>query len=195
MRKLLVLASSALMFLAGPAAAQVTAPGQQMSYSYVEGGLSRVNIDPGPGFRTFNDNGFNFRGSAQFGEFIYGIGSWDRWEIGNLDADLFKLGLGFRAAMARNTDWFAEVSWTHLDIDQFSSRNGVRGDLGIRGVVNEWLEARAFGGFNVDGPEGDSFVLGGDLLFTFTPMVGLSLGVETYEFDVNIWRANLRLSF
>lgn len=195
MRKRFVLASSVLMFLAGPVAAQVAAPGQQMSYSYIEGGLSRVNIDPGSGFRTVNDTGFNFRGSAQFSQSVYGIGSWDRWEIGNLDADLFKLGLGFRAALSPNLDWFAEGSWTHIDIESFGTENGVRGDLGVRGIVNEWLQARAFGGYNADGPEGNSFVFGADALITFTPTVGVSLGVESYEFDVNVWRANLRLSF
>lgn len=191
--KYLLAGAMALVMASGSALGQARGNDSDLSYSYIEGGWSRLNIDfPGD---SFNEDGFNVRGSLELSQSFYGLASWDRWEIGDLDTDLTRFGLGYRAAINRDVDWFGELSLTHLDIEDFGDETGGRFDLGVRAMAGERVELRGFGGYNMDGPEEDSFVLGGDVLVHLTPSLGLSAGVESYEFDTNIYRANLRLSF
>lgn len=165
--------------------------GGDLSYSYLEGGVSVADFDLG-GFSD-SETGFNFRASADIAGGVYAHGSWDRWELGNLDTDLYKLGLGYRFNLQPNTDLFIEGSYAALEVGPFDD-DGFRGDIGLRHGFNDSVEGRVFGGFQSDGDSGDG-ILGADLLFKFHRNFGLSVGVETYEFDLNIYRANLRLSF
>ena len=92
-----------------------------------------------------------------------------------------------------NTDLFLEGSYAALEVGPFDD-DGFRGDIGLRHGFTDMVEGRVFGGYQSDGDNGDG-ILGADVLFKFHPSFGLSVGVETYEFDLNIYRANLRLSF
>lgn len=170
-----------------------------LSYSYLEGGVSIADIDVG--FVSETETGFNIRASADLAEGLYAHGSWDRWEtdfsvpFGSFDEDidLYKVGLGYRFNLQQNTDLFFEGSYAALEIGS-ADDDGFRGDIGLRHGFNNRVEGRVFGGYQSDGDSGDA-ILGADLLFKFHRNFGLSAGVETYEFDLNIYRANLRLSF
>lgn len=167
--------------------------GGDLNYSYIEGGVSVIDIDE----RGFSETevGFNFRGSVDLGGALYAQGAWDRWEIDvgpfELDTDLYKFGLGYRFALQPSTDLFVEGSYAALEVESVDE-DGFRGDVGLRHGFNDGLEGRVFGGYQTGI---DEAVVGADLLFKFQPNFGLSVGVETYEFDLNIYRANLRLSF
>lgn len=173
--------------------------GDNLSYSYLEGGVSIVDIDVG--FISETETGFNIRASADLAGGLYAHGSWDRWETGfsvpfgrfDEDIDLYKVGLGYRFNLQPNTDLFFEGSYAALEIGS-ADDDGFRGDIGLRHGFNNRVEGRVFGGYQSDGDSGDG-ILGADLLFKFHSNFGLSVGVETYEFDLNIYRANLRLSF
>ncbi|HKL49926.1 MAG TPA: hypothetical protein VJ908_02065 [Wenzhouxiangellaceae bacterium] len=173
--------------------------GGDLSYSYLEGGVSIVEIDAVGISET--ETGFNVRASADLAGGVYVHGSWDRWEAGirrpfinsDFDIDLYKFGLGYRFNLQPNTDLFVEGSYAAIEIGS-TDDDGFRGDIGLRHGFNDRVEGRVFGGYQSDGDSGDG-ILGADLLFKFHRNFGLSLGVETYEFDLNIYRANLRLSF
>lgn len=173
--------------------------GGDLSYSYIEGGVSMADIDAA--FISETETGFNIRGSADIAGGLYAHGSWDRWETDipfrlrsrDLDIDLYKFGLGYRFNLQPSTDLFVEGSYAALEIDSVDD-DGFRGDIGLRHGFTDMVEGRVFGGYQSDGDAGDG-IFGADLLFKLNPSFGLSVGVETYEFDLNIYRANLRLSF
>lgn len=171
-----------------------------LNYSYFEAGVSIADIDVG--FISETDTGFNLRASADIASGLYAQGSWDRWNTNfrgafntrfDLDIDLYKFGLGYRFDLQPNTDLFFEGSYAALEIGS-ADDDGFRGDVGLRHGFNDRVEGRVFGGYQGDGDAGDG-ILGADLLVKLNRNFGISVGVETYEFDLNIYRGNLRVSF
>lgn len=166
-----------------------------LSYSFIEGGVSVIDLDAG----SFDEDetGFDVRASLDLAGGVYLHGSWDRWniEIGpfDLDTDLYKIGAGYRHSVAARTDVFVEASYAALEIGSLDD-DGFRADVGLRSALGERFEGRVFAGLQTDGGNPDG-LLGADLLFKLTPTVGINLAAETYEFDTNLFRANLRLSF
>ncbi|MCA1777883.1 MAG: hypothetical protein LC637_00450 [Xanthomonadaceae bacterium] len=186
------LAISALSLGFNPAIAQTSS---DLSYSYIEGGLSVADIDVG--FVSETEAGFNLRASVDLAQGVYAHGSWDRWEVDfgafDADTDLYKIGLGYRFNLQPNTDLFVEGSYAAIEVGSVDD-DGFRGDIGLRHGFSERIEGRLFGGYQGDGDDGDA-VVGADLLLKFQRNIGISVGVESFEFDFNIFRANLRLSF
>jgi len=178
--------------LASPAYGQSTG---NLSYSYIEGGLSVLNIDDS--FVDETELGFNIRGSVDLQHNVYLHGSWDRWDVDigrfDLDTDLFKFGIGYRTELSQTTHLFYEGSWTRIEVGS-ASDDAFRADIGLRHGFSPNVEGRVFGGYATDFSGGDA-VLGADALFKVSRSVGVSVGVETFEFDLNIFRVNLRLSF
>ncbi|MEX2500011.1 MAG: hypothetical protein WD397_14165 [Wenzhouxiangellaceae bacterium] len=164
-----------------------------LNYSYLEAGVSVLDIDLGSASET--EVGFNVRGSADISHGVYLHGAWDHWEVGafDIDTDIYKVGLGYRFNLEGNTDLFLEGSYAAIEVGS-ADDDGFRGDVGLRHGFNDRFEGRIFGGFQTDGGDAEA-ILGADVLYKFQPNFGLSVGVESYEFDVNIFRANLRLSF
>lgn len=164
----------------------------QLSYNYIEGGLSYIDIDD-----VDDDFGWNINGSFRIAERVYLRAAHDRWDPIGIDVDISQIGLGFRSAINPRTDWFIDGAWirTNVDLPGVSAENGAQGLLGVRGRPGEILEFRIFGGYVVDGPEGDNPTIGGDLTFHLTPILALSVQGQAYSGDVLIGRANLRINF
>ncbi|MDT8408403.1 MAG: hypothetical protein RQ741_02270 [Wenzhouxiangellaceae bacterium] len=153
------------------------------------------NVDIDLGSFSETETGFNVRASADLAGGLYLQGAWDHWEIGrfDVDTDLYKIGLGYRFDLDTNTDLFFEGSYAAIEVGS-ADEDGFRGDVGLRHGFNESFEGRIFGGLQTDGSDTDGIV-GADLLYKFQRNFGVSVGVESFEFDLNIFRANLRLSF
>ena len=169
-------------------AGSVQAQSGDLSYTYIEGGLSVVDVDNGG-----REEGFNLRGSSALSDNLYMHGSWDRIDVPRGDLDIFKIGLGFHSAVNESVDWFVEGSYFRADSDGVDAADDARLDIGIRASLNNHVEGRVYGGFIF--PESDEYLFGTDLLFKLSDQFGVSVGVETIEFDVHFFRANLRLSF
>ena len=172
-------------------AGSVQAQSGDLSYSYIEGGLSVFDPDG-----LSSEEGFNIRASAAFSENVYGFASWDRHEFdfffGDEDFDNYQIGLGLNFALNDSADWFVQGSYLHAGFDDFDE-DVFRADIGLRQAFSDRFEGRIFGGYTVG--DFDEAVLGGDVLVKFTDQFGLSLGAETYEFDDTYFRANLRVIF
>lgn len=167
-----------------------------VSYNWIEGGYSRLNVDLG-NQGTANEDGWHFGGSVALGESVYLTGRYDRWDINNVTLDIGRIGVGMRGALDQNTDWFGDISYIRSDAGSpvNITDDGALGRVGARTRVSEMMEFGIFGGYAVDGPDGDTFVLGGNAMIHFIPNLGLNLSIESYEFDVNIFRASLRATF
>lgn len=169
-------------------AGSVQAQSGDLSYTYIEGGLSVVDVDNGG-----SEEGFNVRGSSLLTENLYLQGSWDRIDVARGNLDVFKIGLGFRAPVNDSFDWFVEGSYLQADAEGVDQADDARLDVGFRGALNQHVEGRVYGGFVF--PDSDEYLFGTDLLFKLSDQFGVSVGVESIEFDVHFFRANLRLSF
>ncbi|PKL95527.1 MAG: hypothetical protein CVV18_05205 [Gammaproteobacteria bacterium HGW-Gammaproteobacteria-8] len=165
------------------------ASAEDMSYSFIEGGTSWLDPD---GF-SGTELGFNVRFSADLVNGFYLQGAWDSWDVDSFDVDLYRIGAGYRYSLQQSTDLFFEASYAAFEVGPFDD-DGFRTDIGLRHGFGKRAEGRIYGGYQGDGSSGD-IVLGADLLFKFNDTLGLSAGVETFEFDTNVFRTNLRLSF
>lgn len=169
------------------------ASAQELSYSFIEGGVSWLDLDGVSGTET----GFNVRASADLAGGFYLQGAWDSWDVDvgffDVDADLYRIGAGYRHTLQQGTDLFFEASYAVFEVGS-ADDDGFRTDIGVRHAIGERTEGRIYGGYQGDGSDGD-LLLGADLLFKFNDTVGLSAGVETFEFDTNVFRTNLRVSF
>ena len=181
--------------LAAVATLAPVAPAQAqdgMSWSWIEGGLSVLDLD-GAG----SEEGFDVRFSAGVTDNVYLLGSWDRHSIdtffGDIDIDNYRFGAGFHADLSATAAWFVEASYQKLEVGGLSD-DALRPDIGVRYQLGDRVEGRAFVGYAF-GDDDDTALIGGDLLFKFTDGFGLSLGAESFEFDDTYYRANLRLSF
>jgi len=171
------------------------AAAQELNYSYLEGGVSLINLDEG-GFSE-TEVGFNIRGSLEIANGFYLQGAWDRWDIdvgpADIQTDLFRVGAGYHWALQDSTDLFVEGSYARFEVGS-GDDDGFRADIGLRHGFNDRMEGRFYGGYQGDGSDGDVLV-GADVLFKFTEQLGISVGAETFEFDANVFRGNLRVSF
>ena len=168
-------------------AGSVQAQSGDLSYTYIEGGLSVFDVS------GVSEEGFNVRGSSLLTENLYLQGSWDRIDANRGNLDVFKIGLGFRGRMSDSTDWFVEGSYYQVDPDGFGQADDARLDVGLRSALSRHVESRIYAGFLF--PDSDEYLFGADLLFKFSDQFGVSVGVDSIEADVNLFRANLRLSF
>ncbi len=167
-----------------------------IGYNWIEGGYSRLNVDLG-NQGSFNEDGWHFGGSVSLTDELYMVGRYESWDLEGISLDIGRIGLGIRGVVNRQTDWFSDLSYIHTDAGSpvNDSNNGAMGRVGIRTRNADLVEFGAFGGYAIEGPEGDGFVLGGNALIHATEAIGVNLQIESYEFDVNIFSASLRATF
>ncbi|UHQ23591.1 outer membrane beta-barrel protein [Lysobacter sp. 5GHs7-4] len=163
------------------ASAPFVASAEGLSYSYVEGGYTRVNADTGiSGFDPELDGGY-IRGSAELGENFTIFGGYSKTQDDvrfsgfsfDTDFETAEIGFGYHADISDRADFIAELSYLRqeIDIDGISGEaKGGKLNLGIRGEMTDNLEGWVKAGY-VDGGdfEGD-FVgtLGGQYKFNQT---------------------------
>lgn len=161
-----------------------------MSWTWIEAGVSVIDPDGGD-----SQEGFNVRGSGAISDSLYLQGALDRWDVGSDELHYYKAGIGFQSGIGDNVATFVEFSYAGIELGGFD-QDGGRLDFGVRAAPgNGPVEIRGYVGAQADGFEDPEFLGGADLLFKFGDRFGLSLGAETFEFDVAIYRANLRLNF
>ena len=207
MRKTLILAA---LLAATPFAAQAA---DGLSYTFVEGGYTRAEMDLGDGFGNPKADGGYLRGSYALTDATYVFGGYSRVsdsasEAGlkvEADLDQYELGLGWHMPMTERIDFTAEAAYVRLDVKTKASFGGVsasdsdamnagRVTLGLRGTPSARTEAWAKAGA-MDGSDMDSeFVgnLGGQ--FKFNPTWGL-VGDINWIGDVTQYSVGVRASF
>lgn len=207
MRKTLILA--ALL-----AATPIAASADELSYTYVEGGLTQVRVND-----DFLDdphaNGGYVRGSFAIAEQVNVFGGYSRVSdsYGLGDGARVKytlaqpeLGIGYHMNMSDRVDFTADIAWVRLNLEEkisgFVSFSGTYKDhtnagralLGVRGKpsarTEAWLKAGVIDGSDID----SEFVgvLGGQVKFNKT--WGLVAEVQMMQ-DVTQYSTGVRVSF
>ncbi|HZH43509.1 MAG TPA: outer membrane beta-barrel protein [Lysobacter sp.] len=182
------------------AAAPFAASAADLSYTYVEGGYTRLDTDEDAG--DFEFDGGQIRGSVAIADAFYLHGSYGRVSedvLGtDVDVDDAQIGVGYRLAMGERADFIAELAYVRqeVDIDGFGDEtiDGGRASVGVRGAINDRLEGYAKVNY-VDGGDFDgdfSGTLGA--LVKFNPTWGLVAEVEG-DNDARRYLVGVRASF
>ncbi|HDS1145696.1 MULTISPECIES: outer membrane beta-barrel protein [Stenotrophomonas] len=211
MRKILIVA--ALL-----AAAPFSASAEALSYTYVEGGWTQLQLDHGGGSKPRLDGGY-IRGSVAIAEQVHVFGGYtavtktynhNYYDIAvriKQKVQSPELGIGYHMPWTDRVDFTADAAWVRLDEEFKMSFNGRQVDrlkndinvgrvtMGIRGKPSRMTEAWAKAGY-MDG--GSDFkgtwvgTVGGQINFTKT--WGLVGEISGYR-DVTQYSAGVRASF
>lgn len=184
-----------------------------MSYTYVEGGWNRLQLDA-DGAGDMTSNGGYVRGSFAVAPQFHVIIGASRVS-GNDHAgdarvkttlDVPYLGLGYHAPISDSLDFTSEFAWNHRSAKsdyrvgdersrQTSRFNQVLGMVGVRGRFTDSLEGWLKGGYANGGDGQDARwygVVGGQVNITDTWGVVLE---GQFDKDASEFRAGVRASF
>lgn len=209
MRKILVLAAALL------AAAPLAASADALSYTYVEGGWTQLQVSQ-PGSNPKLDGGY-IRGSFAIAEQVHVFGGYSTVSKKYHYEDSFgpysientieqpELGIGYHMPISDRLDFTADLAWMRINNevkykdDQFSEReefhtNAGRAAFGVRGKPSRrteaWLKAGYIDGSDMDGEWIGT--LGGQI--NFTRNWGL-VGEAQYFDDITQYSVGVRASF
>jgi hypothetical protein len=201
-----------LLLIALLAATPLAASANETSYTYVEGGYARLNIDDSETSNPGLDGGY-LRGSFAVGEQVHLFGGYGHvsndFNIEGADVELTvkqaEFGVGYHMPFTERVDFTADIAYLRQEIEAEASFGGVRASdeatsnggratLGLRGKPSARTEAWIKAGY-IDGGdfEGD-FVgtLGGQIKFNQT--WGIVGEVELIE-DSTQYLVGIRASF
>ncbi len=167
-------------------------------------------------------NGVRFRGSLELSKYFYTFVDYGSTDINvsavvtndqgvfpaedKFDYTTIRGGLGIRVPVAFSADAYAEVSYDSLDLDlgSFALENfdmgekGIGGTVGLRSMLNDDLEVRAFARFtnvgdaNLDTREFDSDTLFG-IGIGWELVRGLSIQADYESGEFSSWSVGFRL--
>lgn len=212
MRKILLAAA----LLAATPLSAVAAEG--LSYTYVEGGWTQLQLDRnGAPSKPKLDGGY-IRGSFAIAEQVHVFGAYStvsktyRYDYYGTDVrieqDLSQpeLGIGYHMPMSDRVDFTTDLAWLRVnnefkrsfdgtEFDRFKEHtNAARATLGVRGKpsprTEAWLKAGYIDGSDMDGTW--TGTLGGQV--NFTPTWGLVGEVQAYD-EVTQYSVGVRASF
>ena len=182
------------------AAASFGATAGELSYSWIDGGYSRTNVDLGGSDVDFD--GFALRGSAALGESFYVFGGYSSAtndEFGaDIDLNQSQIGLGFRHGMSDRADFIAELGYLNTEVEAMGISDDVeayRGSIGFRGELADNFEGLLKANYSDAGDAQDgefSGTLGAQ--FKFNQTWGLVGEVELGD-DVTQYLIGVRASF
>jgi len=212
MRKILL---AAALLAAAPLSA-VAAEG--LSYTYVEGGWTQLQLDRnGAPSKPKLDGGY-IRGSFAIAEQVHVFGAYSTvskpttYDLGSYDVlvkqelNQPELGIGYHMPMSDRVDFTTDIAWLRInneakyeadgfDTERFKEHtNAARATLGVRGKpsprTEAWLKAGYIDGSDMDGTWIGT--LGGQVNFTKTwGVVGEIAGYR----DVTQYSVGVRASF
>lgn len=187
--KIMKAALGAMMLAALPLAAQA----EEMSYSYIDLGWNEADISGAP-----KGDGIALRGSVGFAENFFVFADYSKFGFpGNLDVDLYSVGLGGRIGIGSNVDLVGRAGYTKAD----ASAGGFSlDDDGY--LVSAGLRARPADSFELEGhviyrdygsgSDDTAFAVGGRYFFTKNFAVGAEYEIGD---DVDVLFVGVRLSF
>lgn len=190
---------------ASAAAVAMPALAEPPSYTYVEAGGFRLNLDD----LDIDPTGYYLAGSARLGESLFVRGFYadgdDDWRFMgnkvNVDVTDLRVGLGFIQEIDNQSSWYviAEYLEPEVEVDTaFGSanadENGGAISAGIRNNLTRQFELFGeLGYFDVD--DSDGFIGHVGALYNFVPNFGITAKAEVDEDKNSGLYAGIRYSF
>jgi len=160
-----------LLMLATPAMAG------ELSYSYVEGGYQRIDIDDDL-VGGIDGDGFGLGFSFEVGENFFVAGQYGQADLDagigfglSADYDETSLGVGYHTGISDKADFYGILSWVRAEVsvDGFGSvdADGYSMTVGMRSYVSDKFELEGHIGY-VDLGDDDGTSIGGSAFYDFT---------------------------
>lgn len=171
----------------------------QPSYSYIEGGYQRIDLDGlGLGIDVDGD-GFGVAGSFEVGEHVYLFGGYSLTDLGfGIDLKELHIGAGYHVAISDNTSFFTGLSLVRAEVDVggFGSADddGFGVTIGLRSNISARFEAEGSISYVDLGGGADGLGVSGAAWYRFTDTV--SLGFKAgFDEDIVVYGIAARYYF
>lgn len=185
-----------LILLAVLAAAPFAASAaDDLSYTYVEGGYTKLNGD-------FDGDGWSLKGSAALAPNFHLFGGYSRIDFDSIagvtpKAELWEAGVGYNHAIAASTDFVGTLAYQHGTAKAAgisSSTDGYAAEAGVRSKLASNVEGYAMAGYqDAKDADGDFYGrLGAQVKFNRN--WGVSADVKFADGDTQ-WFVGPRLSW
>ena len=119
-------------------AAPFAAGAEDLSYSYLQAGVTRIDVDD-----AGSESGFAFGGSGALNDNWHVFGNYNSYDFDVLgisaDADHWNLGLGYNVGISDSADFVGRVSYEKAEVGPFDA-NGFGIEAGVRNAFTEHLE-------------------------------------------------------
>lgn len=201
-----------LILAAALAAAPFAASADGLSYTYVEGGYTKLHIDE-DGLDSPEGDGGYLRGSVAISPSFYLFGSYARVStdfdtgVPGVDVDVSinqsELGIGYHQAMSDSVDFITELAFVREDasVDMTGEgeildgqATGGRINVGVRGAMAPQLEGWLKAGYADGGDFDGTFAGNVGLQYKFNPTWGMVGEVEIIE-ETTRYVVGVRASF
>jgi len=186
-RSLVAAAALAAMPLATQAA--------DMSYTYLEGGLARVDLD---GVSSSLD-GFYLRGSVSLTDNLFLSGDYVDVSKSGVDFEQYSVGLGGRFPLSGALDLTARIAWVQAEASvraaPFNARakeDGFSVGAGLRGRLGERLELEGNATY-YDLGDGDDTAFGVAVRYFLTGNIAVGADYQRFD-DADLWGLGVRAS-
>ena len=173
--------------------APLAAPAADLSYSYVEGGWYKEDVDNAP-----RADGWQVAGSGAITDNIHAFGGYTRASADgamDLEGKSMHVGLGWNTRVGNSSDLVVRAAWLRNELDRpFDiSRDGVQAEVGLRSGLGEHLETYVAAAYRDISADSDFFArLGAQ--YKFTPSFGLVANVD-WDGDGQTYFVGPRLTF
>jgi hypothetical protein len=148
--------------------------GGTFSYSYIEAGATRLDLD------AIDDDAdtYYLRASFALFKFLYILGGYENQstDFENADTDVWSLGFGAYFSVNPKLDIHGDVSWLYNDIDSDSFDDSSSGSL--TRLAARWMPFDIGGGGGVELHGGALWVSADDTLLSDDSVLGLEIGAR-----------------
>jgi len=173
-RSLLALTLAAALPFAASAA-------EGISYNYVEAGYAATDLSDG----LVDADGFAARASMAFHPNFHVFGDFSSQEFDhtNVDAERWRVGLGYNHEISPRVDLLTRVAYEKVDLGRFGDADGWSVEAGARGALTRNLEGYALAGYQDSDEFNDDFYGRLGATVKFNPNWGLSADVKFSDED------------
>lgn len=169
----------------------------ELSYSYVEAGYQKIELDDSSGFSVDGD-GFGIGGSFEIGDSFHVFGSYASSSFDfSVDLDEYSLGAGYHTSITNNVDAVFELAYVRAEANTpfgFSvDDDGYGASVGVRAMLGENFELAGSVNY-VDLGDSDGTSFDGTARYYVTPAFALGINAGFGD-DVTTYGASMQWYF
>lgn len=109
-----------------------------ISYNYA--GIQFVNQDIDDS--NCDQDGLRISGSLELNSDFFAVGSFSDLSDGRCGADALSVGIGYHTLFGADSSLYGTLSVENVDIDNYDSDSGLVAAVGLRGFINQQVEAK-----------------------------------------------------
>lgn len=180
----------------------------ELSYTYVEAGFGRTNVEVDANVDDIEADGYFLQGAVELGDSFHLFGGYQSardndYLLDGIDVDLTQaqLGIGYHHSVSDSADFLAEISYLNreVEVDGFGfsgseDADAYRASFGFRGALSDNFEGQIKVNYTEGTDGGSAFTPSFGAQWKFNQTWGL-VGEAEFGEDSETYLIGVRASF